>query len=105
MQTLYEGPTTIKQVQEDTFYIRTSQGPDGNAVTCDGDSGDATYNQEKPPRVVDGVNSLADKEKDSWVTDVTRPEVRNFILEQTNNVPGGVCGVNPRAVHCRPLPK
>jgi hypothetical protein len=103
VHTLYIGPTTVVEIQEGSYFIRTSNGAAGQAVVCDGDSGGASYTSDKFPRAVNGINSLTDKVSDSWVTDLTRPDIRNFIRDQSDGVPGQVCGLQPDATHCRPI--
>jgi hypothetical protein len=102
VQVLYSGPSIIDDVGTSTYFIHTSRKIDGPAALCSGDSGGASFTTGGASREVNGINAIADNTKESWITDLSRPEIRQFVAQQTSDPARHVCGLHPDAKGCRP---
>ena len=103
VEKLNQGPAPVKELQSQTYYFRTSR--DLAAVTstalCKGDSGGASFSGAGDNRLVVGINSIADNKVESWITDVSRPQINQFIKQQTRPPELHVCGIDPEVKGCR----
>lgn len=102
VQVLYAGPTSIKDVGTSTYFIHTKRSPLGPAALCRGDSGGASFTSANPVRAINGINAAADNNEESWITDLSRNEIRQFVSQQTADPERHVCGLHADAKGCRP---
>jgi hypothetical protein len=102
VQVLYAGPTSIKDVGTTTYFIHTLRTPLGPAALCRGDSGGASFTSASATRAINGINAVADNNAESWITDLSRNEIRQFVAQQTTDPERHVCGLHPDAKTCRP---
>lgn len=102
VQVLYAGPTSVKDVGTATYFIHTKRTPLGPTALCRGDSGGASFTSANPVRAINGINAAADNSEESWITDLSRDEIRQFVSQQTSDPARHVCGLHPDANACRP---
>jgi hypothetical protein len=102
VQVLYSGPTGIEDVGTATYFIHTKRTPNGPAALCRGDSGGASFTNGTAVRSMNGINAAADNSEESWITDLSRDEIRRFVSQQTVDPERHVCGLHPDAKGCRP---
>lgn len=103
VEKLNQGPAPIKEVQSQTYYFRTSRdlAAVNSTALCKGDSGGASFSGAGDNRLVVGINSIADNKVKSWITDVSRPQINQFIKQQTRPPELHVCGIDPDVKGCR----
>jgi hypothetical protein len=103
VEKLNQGPAPVKDIQSQTCYFRTSRELSAvtSAALCRGDSGGATFSGAGNSRLVVGINSIADNKVESWITDVSQPQINLFIKQQTRPPELHVCGVDPEVKGCR----
>jgi hypothetical protein len=104
VEKLNQGPAQIKEIQSLTYYFRTSRDLSvvaPSAALCKGDSGGATFSGSGNSRLVVGINSIADNKLESWITDVSRSQINQFINQQTRPAALHVCGIDPEVKGCR----
>jgi hypothetical protein len=104
VQTLYQGLASIKDIDNNTYYIHTMRDPTtipSQAALCNGDSGGGSFRSSGKQRVSIGINSISDNRIDSWITDLSRVPIQQFLVQQSQQPELHICGIHPDARKCR----
>jgi hypothetical protein len=74
------------------------------AALCNGDSGGSGFQTLGKSRVSMGINSISDNRVESWIADLSRIQIQQFLVQQSQRPELHICGIHPDARHCRPVP-
>jgi hypothetical protein len=100
---LYQGQAPVKAIQTDTYFIYTLRDENKvakEAALCSGDSGGGSF-KTFDRRFLIGINSIADNKIQSWIVDISREPIQQFLKKQSEKMAVKICGLEFDGKLCR----